>query len=376
VTGTDPDARDTKTYSLTDTAGGRFAIDSATGQLTVADGSLLNYESATSHSVTVRVTDSGGLAYDETFAINVTNVNEGPTDLALSANTVAENATTGTVVGTVSGTDPDVGDTKTYSLTDTAGGRFAIDATTGQLTVANGSLLNYEAGASHSVTVRVTDSVGQSYDETFTINLTNVNETPIELKGGKGEEVGFLYSNTPATGEVNTVPLSSLSIADEVPQGAIRVLDDARKPVEWSSPPASTIDTPTSGRNHPEIIHEMEMNKKGTSESAEGHSNVFKQGDETAGNRDSQDGQETVELEQDQVPLASDERQDGQDDSGGLTMPITMGLMGAVLHGSFGTKGKMTSMQTPMHPHDQKSSAEKKPQESRTDDKEAPPSQS
>ncbi|MDH5193972.1 MAG: DUF4347 domain-containing protein [Nitrospira sp.] len=178
VSGTDPDAGDTKTYSLTDTAGGRFAINSATGQLTVADGSLLNYESAASHTVTVRVTDSGGQSYDETFTINLSNVNEGPTDLSLSANTVAENAATGTVVGTVSGTDPDAGDTKTYSLTDTAGGRFAINASTGQLTVADGSLLNYESAASHTVTVRVTDSGGQSYDETFTINLSNVNEGP------------------------------------------------------------------------------------------------------------------------------------------------------------------------------------------------------
>ena len=31
----------------------------------LANGSLLNYEAATSHSVTVRVTDSGGLTYDE-----------------------------------------------------------------------------------------------------------------------------------------------------------------------------------------------------------------------------------------------------------------------------------------------------------------------
>ncbi|TKB94484.1 MAG: hypothetical protein E8D40_00970, partial [Nitrospira sp.] len=112
------------------------------------------------------------------FKISVTPVNDAPTDLSLSASTVAENAATGTVVGTVSGTDIDASDTKTYSLTDTAGGRFAIDSATGQLTVADGSLLNYEAATSHTLTVRVTDSGGQSYDETFTINLTNVNEGP------------------------------------------------------------------------------------------------------------------------------------------------------------------------------------------------------
>ena len=116
-------------------------------------------------------------ASDQAVA-NITSVNDAPTDLALSANTVAENVANGTVVGTVSGTDVDTGDTKTYSLTDTAGGRFAINSSTGVITVANGSLLNYEAASSHSVTVRVTDSGGLTYDEAFTINLTNVNEAP------------------------------------------------------------------------------------------------------------------------------------------------------------------------------------------------------
>ena len=178
VSGTDPDSGDTKSYSFTDSAGGRFAINSSTGAITVANSSLLDYESAASHTVTVRVTDAGGLTYDETFTINVTNVNETPTDLALSSNQVAENAANGTVVGTITGTDPDSGDTKSYSFTDSAGGRFAINSSTGAITVANSSLLDYESATSHTVTVRVTDAGGLTYDETFTINLTNVNEAP------------------------------------------------------------------------------------------------------------------------------------------------------------------------------------------------------
>ena len=59
--------------------GGRFAIDSATGQLTVANGALLNYVSSSSHSITIRVTDSGGFSYEETFVILVNQV-ELPTD--------------------------------------------------------------------------------------------------------------------------------------------------------------------------------------------------------------------------------------------------------------------------------------------------------
>ncbi|MBK9947788.1 MAG: DUF4347 domain-containing protein [Nitrospira sp.] len=120
----------------------------------------------------------GGTSADYDTTVTVSGVNDAPTDLSLSANTVAENAANGTVVGTATGTDPDTGDTKTYSFTDNAGGRFAINSATGQITVANGSLLNYEAATSHSVTVRVTDSGGLTYDETFTINVTNVNEAP------------------------------------------------------------------------------------------------------------------------------------------------------------------------------------------------------
>ena len=96
-------------------------------------------------SVTVTSTDSNAMTDVDTVALTVTAQNDVPTDLTLSANTVAENAANGTVVGMVTGTDVDAGDTKAYSLTDTAGGRFAIDTSTGQITVANGSLLNYES---------------------------------------------------------------------------------------------------------------------------------------------------------------------------------------------------------------------------------------
>jgi hypothetical protein len=142
----------------------------------------LNYQGTLnftgSDTLTMTSTDSNAATDMDTVAITVTAVNDAPTDLVLSANTVAENAANGTVVGTVTGTDPDTGDTKTYSFTDNAGGRFAINSSTGEITVADGSLLNYEATTSHGVTVRVTDFGNLTYDETFTISLTNVNEAP------------------------------------------------------------------------------------------------------------------------------------------------------------------------------------------------------
>jgi hypothetical protein len=98
---------------------------------------------------------------------------------------VVENAVDGTAIGQVEAADPDSGETFTYALLDDAGGRFAIDASTGLVTVANGALLDYETAAQHSITVQVTDSGGASYSEAFAINLANVNEL-----SGSGFHVG------------------------------------------------------------------------------------------------------------------------------------------------------------------------------------------
>jgi hypothetical protein len=88
--------------------------------------------------------------------------------------TVAENAANGTVVGiTALGTDADVGATVTYSLSNDAGGRFAINASTGVITVANGTLLDAETATSHNVTVVATSSDGSTANATYAIGVTN-----------------------------------------------------------------------------------------------------------------------------------------------------------------------------------------------------------
>lgn len=61
-------------YSLTDTAGGRFQIDPVTGIVQVNQASLVNFETSSVHSVTVRATESvTGLYSEKNFSITVTN---------------------------------------------------------------------------------------------------------------------------------------------------------------------------------------------------------------------------------------------------------------------------------------------------------------
>jgi Ca2+-binding RTX toxin-like protein len=179
VDASDPNAGDVLTYALSDDAGGRFAIDSDTGVITVADGSLLDHADAAQHTIEVEVTDAGGLSTIKTFDISVANVNEAPSIVGLDSGEVAEGAAAGTVVGTVAASDPDLGDSFTYTLTDDADGRFVIDPDTGVITVAAGVALDYENAMQHDIEVEVTDAGGLSASQTFTIDVTDVNEQPL-----------------------------------------------------------------------------------------------------------------------------------------------------------------------------------------------------
>jgi hypothetical protein len=91
------------------------------------------------------------------------------------ANQVNENSPVGTTVGmTAFALEPDEGQTVTYSLTNNAGGRFAIHPTTGVVTVAGS--LDFESATSHSITARAISSDSTSSTATFVINVLDVAE--------------------------------------------------------------------------------------------------------------------------------------------------------------------------------------------------------
>ncbi|MES1245462.1 MAG: cadherin domain-containing protein [Acidobacteriota bacterium] len=178
---TDQDAGDTFTYTLVAGAGstdnGSFTI--AGSQLLTA--AMFDFETKSSYSIRVRSTDAGGLFFEKAFTVTVNNLNEGPTDIALSNATLAENQASGTAVGNFSTTDPDVGDTFTYTLVAGAGstdnGSFTIVGN--QLRTA--AVLDFETKSSYSIRVRSTDSGGLFFEKVFTITLTNVNEQPTDI---------------------------------------------------------------------------------------------------------------------------------------------------------------------------------------------------
>jgi hypothetical protein len=194
----------TITYSLDDSAGGRFTINSFTGVVTVTNSSLLNFESATSHGITVRATSSDGSFSTANYTISLTDVDEFDVgaiiDTNAASNSVVENSANGTAVGiTASASDADgSNNTITYSLSNNAGGRFTINSTTGVVTVANSSFLDFEAATSHTITVRATSSDGSFSPASYTISLSDVDEFDVGSAFDIDASANTVVENSPA----------------------------------------------------------------------------------------------------------------------------------------------------------------------------------
>ncbi|WP_295128640.1 gliding motility-associated C-terminal domain-containing protein [uncultured Chitinophaga sp.] len=155
-----------------------FAINAATGAITVNNATALDYETITSYTLTLTVSDGLNTSAPVTVTININNLPEPPTSISLSANSIFENNAVNAIVGAFSATSTEPGATFTYTLVAGTGSAdnsaFAITGT--NLTAAQS--FNYEAKSIYNIRVRATTQAGEFLDREFVVNIGDVNETP------------------------------------------------------------------------------------------------------------------------------------------------------------------------------------------------------
>ena len=188
VAATDLNTSDTLTYTLDDSSG-LFEID-GDGQITIKTtdppvDQPFDYETGTrEYLMDIVVSDDGGLEDKIDVKVVVTNVNEAPSITRTTGDdmlTFAENTATTRVLRRYTATDPDTGDSVTWSVEGTDGTEFTIDAS-GNLRFATPP--DYEAGATRSITIVATDAgnPGEADELTaelpVTVTITNVDEPP------------------------------------------------------------------------------------------------------------------------------------------------------------------------------------------------------
>jgi len=175
ITATDPE-NDALTYSTSEDDNGLFEI-TEDGKLSLAKDQMLDFEAATSHEITVSVTD-GEESTLSPVTINVTKVdpeNTAPTMEDQSIE-VDENIDASIVFATIVAEDAE-DDELTFSLTVDESENFTI-SDNGEISLVEGASLDFETMEEYGLTVQVTDG-NSSAEATITISVQNVNEAPI-----------------------------------------------------------------------------------------------------------------------------------------------------------------------------------------------------
>ena len=219
---TDLDAGDTHTYTFLSGTGSTdnslFTIEGNQLKTTIS----FDFEIKNSYSVRIRTTDAGGLSYEKVISITVLDINEAPINLVLSSSVINENNSVGAVLGNLSSTDQDAGDTHTYSLVSGTGSTdnslFTIEGNQLKTTIS----FDFEIKNSYSVRIRTTDAGGLSYEKVIAITVLDINEAPTNItlsissiyeKNAIGAIIGNLSSTDQDAGDKHTYTLFSGDVA-------------------------------------------------------------------------------------------------------------------------------------------------------------------
>jgi VCBS repeat-containing protein len=157
-------------------------------------------------SVPVTVTTSNGATDTKSLVINMTGTNSVPSISSITPVSAKEDGAT--VSGDIPGTDPDSGDTLTYSI-DTAIDGFSMNQQGHwEFDPTHASYQHLSEGQTSNVVVpiTVTDSAGQTHTQDLTIEVTGTNDIP-EVVGRIGSRV-----DVGAIDEDQTVVLSQAEI--------------------------------------------------------------------------------------------------------------------------------------------------------------------
>jgi len=186
----------TPTFTLLDNAGGKLFVSG--NSLRVA--APIDFATTSTLSITVAVSGVLPATANETFIIIVTP-HAMTSSIILSSSTVLENASAGTAIGTLSITAGTTG-TPSYTLVDSAGGKFVLDG----ITLKTTAPLDYEAATFHNVTIAVTGVSPATPAKAFRVDVIDVfeNYPPV------------ITSAASITNLENTVLAHTLTGTDEV----------------------------------------------------------------------------------------------------------------------------------------------------------------
>ena len=151
-------------------------------------------------------------------SVQVTPVNDAPSDILLSPSSIAENLPASSPVGTLTAVDVDDSSNFDFSLTGTGNDNafFQIVGAEGRTRLWTLASFDFETKASYTIGVRVRDRNGAAFDKNLAIAVVNANDAPtainlsnnrIDENQGAGATVGTFSSVDSDAGDAHTYAL-------------------------------------------------------------------------------------------------------------------------------------------------------------------------
>ncbi|MBL9146645.1 MAG: choice-of-anchor D domain-containing protein [Verrucomicrobiaceae bacterium] len=199
------------TYALVSGAGSTDNALFAVNGSTLETAAVLDFEAAATRSIRVKATDANGEVFEKALVVTVTDV-AAPTDIALSASSIAENQPVNTVIGVLSAIDPDPGAVFTFTLVDAANFPDNVRFNISGSSLRSSQSFDKEAVAPEdrgpfNIRVRVTNGANEFFEETLAITLTDQGPTALALS-----------PSTVLEGKAN-ITVGALSAATIIPAG-------------------------------------------------------------------------------------------------------------------------------------------------------------
>ncbi|MEQ9165103.1 MAG: cadherin domain-containing protein, partial [Fulvivirga sp.] len=199
ISTTDSDIGNTFTYIL---AFGEGDDDNASFNLNGSQlraNAAFNYEAKNSYSIRLLTTDNTSRQFSKQFTISIKDVNEAPFNIALSGSSIDENQPANTTIGSLSASDPDLGNTFTYTLVSGAGSEDNASFNINGTQLRSGQTFDFESKSSYAVRIRATDQTGLFFEKQFTVTVNDVSEDTSApaiislspINGGQGVSVPY-----------------------------------------------------------------------------------------------------------------------------------------------------------------------------------------
>ena len=201
--------------------------------------------------------DSPGENVDAFTIVSTDSGNSAPTDISPDSFFIDEliDTTGGVSLGLFSADDVDTGETFTFSVLaglDAAAFSFTGNELFFDESLIDDGLLDFEDRSSYAVNVQVEDGGGNTYDEVFTLNINDLNETPvvnnqsflIDENSSNGTPVGSIAASdldTGVNGNLNFLVTGGTGVTAFSVDGAGNITVADSNQLDFETSPALTL---------------------------------------------------------------------------------------------------------------------------------------